>query len=367
MESKPSYAELKQKVQQLEKELQAKELFFNNILNSIPDLIFVKDVNHRWIFLNDAFCAALGHRREELIGKTDYDIHTKEQADIFWEKDNLVLETGCANSNEEAYTDAQGELRTILTRKSIFKDNKGGQIIVGISHDITEQKRAEQALADSERRLADIIEFLPDPTCVIDIEGRVVAWNRAMEKLSGIKKEAILGKGDYAYSVPFYGEPRPTLIDLVLKRDSDYEKQYLSINEVNGDLFASVAFSSSLGIDGRYFEGTAGKLYDSEGNVVGAIETVRDITAMKRAEQERERLISELQDALANVRTLKGLLPICSACKKIRDDKGYWTRIEAYIKRHAEVDFSHSLCPECAEKLYGHEDWFKKREDKPKK
>jgi len=94
--------------------------------------------------------------------------------------------------------------------------------------------------------------------------------------------------------------------------------------------------------------------------VIGAIETVRDITAMKRAEQERERLISELQEALANVRTLKGLLPICSACKKIRDDKGYWTRIEAYIKRHAEVDFSHSLCPECAEKLYGNEDWFKK-------
>jgi len=361
MKSKPSYAELEQRVKELENELKTKEQFFNNILNSIPDLIFVKDANHRWIFLNDAFCATLGHRREELIGKTDYDIHTKEQADIFWEKDNLVLETGCANSNEEAYTDAQGELRKILTRKSIFKDNKGGQIIVGISHDITEQKRAEQALADSERRLADIIEFLPDPTCVIDTEGRVVAWNRAMEKLSGIKKEEVLGKGYYAYSVPFYGEPRPTLIDLVLKRDRDYEKQYLSIQEVNGDLFARVACSSSVGIDGRYFEGTAGKLYDSKGNVAGAIETVRDITAMKRAEQDRERLISELKEALANVRTLSGLLPICSSCKKIRDDKGYWTRIEAYIKRHAEVNFTHGLCPECAEKLYGREDWFKNK------
>jgi len=366
MKSKPSYAELEQRVKELENELKTKEQFFNNILNSIPDLIFVKNANHRWIFLNDAFCAALGHRREELIGKTDYDIHTKEQADIFWEKDNLVLETGCANSNEEAYTDAQGELRTILTRKSIFKDNKGGQIIVGISHDITEQKRAEQALADSERRLADIIEFLPDSTWVIDIEGRVVAWNRAIEKFTGIKKEEILGKGNYAHSIPYYGEARPTLIDLMLRRNKKYEEQYLSISEIDGELIASVSFSPSFGKEGTYVECKAAKLYDAQGNVVGAIETVRDITAMKRAEQDRERLISELQEALANVRTLKGLLPICSACKKIRDDKGYWTRIEAYIKRHAEVDFSHGLCPECAEKLYGREDWFKNREDKPK-
>ena len=357
MEPKLSYAELEKRV----KELEAKEHFYTNILNSIPDIIFVKDDSHRWILLNDASCEVLGHERDELIGKTDYDFHSKERADEYWEKDNEVLYSENLNVNEELITDAQGNVKTILTKKSVFKDDIGNRFIVGIAHDITERKLAEQALADSQRRLADIIEFLPDSTWVIDTEGRVVAWNRAIEKITGIKKKDILGKGNYAYSVPFYGERRPTLIDLALKRDEKYEKQYLYVKEVNGELIASVSFSPSFGKDGTYLEGKAAKLYDSEGNVVGAIESVRDITAVKRAEIERERLISKLQEALANVQTLSGLLPICASCRKIRDDKGYWDQIESYIKRHTEVQFSHGLCPECAEKLYGDQEWFKKR------
>jgi GAF domain-containing protein len=72
----------------------------------------------------------------------------------------------------------------------------------------------------------------------------------------------------------------------------------------------------------------------------------------KQEEEERNRLIAELKEALSNVRILSGLLPICAACKKIRDDKGYWNQIEAYIKEHSSADFSHSICPDCAQKLY---------------
>jgi len=80
----------------------------------------------------------------------------------------------------------------------------------------------------------------------------------------------------------------------------------------------------------------------------------RDITARKQAEEEREKLITKLHDALDNIKTLKGLLPICANCKNIRDDKGYWNQIETYIRDHSEAKFSHSICPLCAEKLYGH-------------
>lgn len=72
----------------------------------------------------------------------------------------------------------------------------------------------------------------------------------------------------------------------------------------------------------------------------------------KHAQQEKEELIRELQSALLKIKTLSGLLPICSSCKKIRDDKGYWHQVEVYIKKHSEADFSHGLCPECARKLY---------------
>ena len=72
----------------------------------------------------------------------------------------------------------------------------------------------------------------------------------------------------------------------------------------------------------------------------------------KRAELEKDKLIVELQNALQKVRTLSGLLPICASCKKIRDDNGYWSQIEAYIQTHSEAEFRHSICPDCANKLY---------------
>lgn len=71
-----------------------------------------------------------------------------------------------------------------------------------------------------------------------------------------------------------------------------------------------------------------------------------------KAEKEREELILRLQDALAHVKTLRGLLPICANCKRIRDDQGYWRSVEAYVRDHSEAEFTHGLCPECASKLY---------------
>jgi hypothetical protein len=88
------------------------------------------------------------------------------------------------------------------------------------------------------------------------------------------------------------------------------------------------------------------------GTFLGTQGIARDITERKLAEEEREKLISKLQEALDNIKTLKGLLPICANCKKIRDDKGYWNQIETYIRHRSDAKFSHSICPDCAKKLY---------------
>jgi hypothetical protein len=77
-----------------------------------------------------------------------------------------------------------------------------------------------------------------------------------------------------------------------------------------------------------------------------------DITKRKEIEADREKLIDKLQDALNKIKTLRGIIPICASCKKIRDDKGYWNQLESYIKEHSEANFSHGICPECIEKLY---------------
>lgn len=92
--------------------------------------------------------------------------------------------------------------------------------------------------------------------------------------------------------------------------------------------------------------------YDPKGHPLKSFGIVQDITDLKQAEEEREKLIEELQQALSDVKVLSGMLPICASCKKIRDDKGYWNRLEAYIGKHTNAQFSHGICPECARKLY---------------
>lgn len=106
--------------------------------------------------------------------------------------------------------------------------------------------------------------------------------------------------------------------------------------------------------EGRSFvvEVSASNVTASSGLLVGRMASFIDITKKKEIEADREKLINKLQDALNKIKTLRGIIPICASCKKIRDDSGYWNQIEIYIKNHSEADFSHSICPECAEKLY---------------
>ena len=88
--------------------------------------------------------------------------------------------------------------------------------------------------------------------------------------------------------------------------------------------------------------------------------------ALRKKEREQEKLIIKLKDALAQVKTLSGLLPVCAKCKKVRDDKGYWNQLETYIQKHTDANVSHGLCPECMEEIYGGQDWYEKGKQKGK-
>ncbi len=150
---------------------------------------------------------------------------------------------------------------------------------------IRERKRAEEAVQDTQKRLADILSFLPDAVFAIDNDGRIIAWNIAIEQMTGVAAEEMLGKGDHEYSLPFYGERRPILIDLVQTEDPGTEKKYFNVQR-DGDRITSETFIPTLfGGRGGYLWGTATPLYDNAGNRTGAIEVIRDITERKQSEE----------------------------------------------------------------------------------
>jgi len=151
--------------------------------------------------------------------------------------------------------------------------------------DITDRKRAEETLQESQRRLADIIEFFPDATLVIDSNRKVIAWNRAMVALTGIQASDMLGKGNHEYAIPFHGYRRPILVDLILGHvnKEELEKMYVTPQSESGILWGE-GFAKNLSTGDRYCSATATALHDSRGKSIAAIECVRDITEQKNIE-----------------------------------------------------------------------------------
>ncbi|MBR8834977.1 MAG: PAS domain S-box protein [Stigonema ocellatum SAG 48.90 = DSM 106950] len=131
--------------------------FLLQIINGIADPVFVKDRRHCWVLLNDTFCDFIRHSREELLGKSDYDFFPQQEADVFWDTDELVFTTGMTNENEEHFTDACGVKHVISTKKSLFVDGTGNKFLVGTIRDITKNvtkyQRVEAELGHSQQLL----------------------------------------------------------------------------------------------------------------------------------------------------------------------------------------------------------------------
>lgn len=153
----------------------------------------------------------------------------------------------------------------------------------------------DHALVLANDTLSNIIEFLPDATFVVNREKRIIAWNRAMEEMTGVSKAAMLGTGNYA--VPFYGRRRPVLVDLLDSRSEELAKQYIYIERKGATLFAETSIPEFREGKGIYLWLTASPLLDSSGARVGAIESVRDISNIKQAEQKNAQLLEQLRQS----------------------------------------------------------------------
>ena len=276
-------------------------------LDSAGDGIIGVDGEGRATFVNNAAERMLGFGEGEIIGKPIHEfIHHSHADGSPYPADECPMRA--------AFKD--GEVHRVDEEMLWRKDGTGfqaeytanpirseGQVIgaVIVFDDITQRKRAEERVRNSEQRLAQIIDFLPDPTWVVDHDGVVLTWNRAMEDLTGIQAKDMVGKGNYEYALAFYDERRPVLIDLVRTWKPELADKYLSIKQ-EGGILRSVSHHPRLGDGGVYLSGTAGLLYDASGQPAGAIEALRDITDRKQMEEQ----LRQAQEAAEAASKAKG-------------------------------------------------------------
>ncbi len=160
--------------------------FFNAVINALPDPLFVKDNDHRWLVLNDTMSQWMGRPATEFLGKSDYDVFPLEEADIFWEQDNKVFASEGAIENEEFFTDATGFKRTISTKKITHQLPNGERILIGTIRDITERKKVEETLLNRDEQFKNTIGQLPMAVAISRLgDGSLLYLNKAFGQFFG--------------------------------------------------------------------------------------------------------------------------------------------------------------------------------------
>jgi PAS domain S-box-containing protein len=206
-----------------------------------------------------------------------------------------------------------------------------------LNRDISERKRTEEMLRKSEATFSGIISIADDAIISIDESHRIILFNEGAERTFGYSEAEVLGKPLEILIPENFRQTHKAHLQAfaqspVMARKMGERREILGRRK-NSEQFSAEASISKLELGGE-------KIF----TVV-----LRDVTERKQAEEERERLVNELQAALAEVKQLRGIIPICSYCKNIRKDENYWEALETYITEHSDAQFSHGICPKCYE------------------
>jgi PAS domain S-box-containing protein len=228
------------------KVLEAKNNQLAMMVEFSADSIVGLDVNQKITVWNRGAENLYGYTAAEMIGAPNTSVIPPELEDETWLLREEVIRSGQVRRLETTRLCKDGSrINVAITLSAIF-DSEGKVVgITSTGRDITKRKRGEEALRNSERKLADIIDFLPDATFAIDKEGRVIIWNKAIVRMTGIPAVRMIGKGDHAGAIPFYGEPRLQLIDYLLMGSEDIPEQYSNI-ALEGDTMSAEVFCKAL-------------------------------------------------------------------------------------------------------------------------
>ena len=200
---------------------------------------------------------------------------------------------------------------------------------------VIEKAISHKKMDDQIKLLSHAMMNIFDCVYITDMQDKIIFVNKSFCKTYGFVEKYAMGKTIALFQKSQDKTKLKKNVNPVIYKDFCYEFWHLNKKGKKIPVTISKSF-----------------ITHENGKRIAKVNIARDISERKRFEEGIKKLVNELQEALANVKTLSGFLPICASCKKIRDDTGYWNQIEQYIKDHSEAEFSHGLCPECARELY---------------
>lgn len=325
--------------------------YVSNLIDNMNELFYTYNSQGVITFVNKRSFDLLGYHPDEVIGKYLWDFVVDRYKESFKSEVKSRLIEGKRNSYIITVTHKNGSERILRLNATPIIENSKVIGEMALADDVTEERRTEkklkeynrvleavsqelmaaneqlmateeelrqqleeseknkEALADAHQQLEVLLDFLPDPTLAIDLEGKITVWNKAMEDLTGLKAREMLGKSNYEYAIPFYGKRRPLLLNLVLsnkERISDYFKDY-TIDD-NGIVLVKELYCPQLGKYGTYVSSKCSPLLDRKGCVIGAIQTIRDISeqraqemAIRESEEKYRNIIQSIEDGYFEV------------------------------------------------------------------
>ncbi|MBI5523678.1 MAG: PAS domain S-box protein [Desulfarculus sp.] len=280
-----------------EEALRESENKFRTLTETTASAIFIiQDGAYRYV--NPAFCQLTGYQPQEVDSLTFWQVVHPDHQELVKQRHYARLQGEAPPARYEFMIVRQDGQTRWVDFSAGFMEYQGRPAILGTCFDITDRKQALEDLRNSRRRLADIIAFLPDPTFAVDRQGVIIAWNRALEELTGVPAADMLGQGDHAASLPFYGVRRPVLVDLAMYWDAQTALRYPFVQRDHNTFLTEVEVPS-LPRGPVTLWAKASPLFDAQGQMVGAIESVRDITPRQRLEAEL-REVAEKRQALVN-------------------------------------------------------------------
>jgi PAS domain S-box-containing protein len=307
------------------------EIYRSLFENSSSVMLIIHPETGNIIDANKASCNYYGYQKHELLKMRIQDINMLSEEQVFIEMKKAKIES--RNYFNFRHKLENGEIRDVeVFSGPITIGHK--KVLYSIIHDITERKQIEKQIKIERQFSESLINCLPGVMYVFDQLGHFIRWNRNLETITG-------------YSSNQIKELNP--LDFIATEDKARVRKAIETVFKEGNATVEAGLTTLSGQIIPYLF-TGYKFVQKKLNYLVGVGL--NISARIKTEKEKENLINKLNNTLSQVKQLSGFLPICASCKKIRDDKGYWSQIESYIKEHSEAEFSHSICPDCRKKLY---------------